>query len=345
MPGTQVVKVYPYQYSATQMVYLIDTPGFDDSTRTDTQVLREIASWLSYSYTHEILLHGIIYLHRISDRRMQGSALKNLFTFKRLCGDNALKKVLLVTTMWDDVPQETAEAREKQLIEMPEYWARMIQKGSTTYRHSNTTASARGIIARIVEGDRHAVTLDMQDEMVNQKQDVLDTSACREINKEISAQIAMQQATWRQELEDSREQLLEAIRLKDVETQKEFAEMRAEHQRQIAELEGAREKLRVSAEQLAEERERRQQQANEETKKLKEELQNVRKENREITSVISTVDKPPPYQASSASGGSQAPTSAATTTPITGRWISIDRVFWLSRSGSSLVLVTMNDGM
>ncbi|KAK1757755.1 hypothetical protein QBC47DRAFT_400088 [Echria macrotheca] len=27
-------------------IYLIDTPGFDDTTRPDTEILREIAVWL-----------------------------------------------------------------------------------------------------------------------------------------------------------------------------------------------------------------------------------------------------------------------------------------------------------
>lgn len=80
-------------------VYLIDTPGFDDTNRSDTQVLTEIATWLGDSYRSKVLLHGIIYLHRITDVRMSGSARRNLLMFKHLCGDEYLKKVILVTTM------------------------------------------------------------------------------------------------------------------------------------------------------------------------------------------------------------------------------------------------------
>ena len=43
-------------------VFLVDTPGFDDTDRSDTEVLREIASWLTASYSNSIKLHGIIYL-------------------------------------------------------------------------------------------------------------------------------------------------------------------------------------------------------------------------------------------------------------------------------------------
>jgi hypothetical protein len=120
--GAMMADVYAHELSSEQTVYLIDTPGFDDTHRSDAKVLREIAAWLTHSYSHKndkILLNGIIYLHRISDSRMKGSAKKNLLMFEKLCGEDALKKVILVTTMWDKVPLDEAEAREKQLSRHP----------------------------------------------------------------------------------------------------------------------------------------------------------------------------------------------------------------------------------
>ena len=80
--------------------YLIDTPGFDDTHKTDTQVLREITNWLSTAYTADLKLTGIIYLHRILDVKMGGSAMKNLRMFKKLRGDDSLGSVVLATTFW-----------------------------------------------------------------------------------------------------------------------------------------------------------------------------------------------------------------------------------------------------
>lgn len=94
-----IVDVYAYELSASRTAYLIDTLDFDDTNRSDTEVLREIADWLAVSYSNKMLLHDVIYLHRITDVRMQDSAKKNLLMFKKLCDDDALRKVVLVTTM------------------------------------------------------------------------------------------------------------------------------------------------------------------------------------------------------------------------------------------------------
>jgi hypothetical protein len=135
-PGTSTVTVYPCTIDAKTTVYLVDTPGFDDTNRSDTEVLRELASWLTRSYTANITLSGIIYLHKISDNRMQGSAKRNLYMFKKLCGDSALKNVILGTTMWDKVSETEGIARERELTSTPDFWGWMMDQGSRVFRHT-----------------------------------------------------------------------------------------------------------------------------------------------------------------------------------------------------------------
>jgi len=109
---TVEVEIYACDMYPERTIYFIDTPGFDDTNRSDTEVLRELANWLTKSYSDSIKLNGILYFHRISDVRMQGSAKKNLLMFKKLCGEDALRNVILVTSMWDRVSMEDGNKRE-----------------------------------------------------------------------------------------------------------------------------------------------------------------------------------------------------------------------------------------
>ncbi|KAF4337929.1 hypothetical protein FBEOM_8184 [Fusarium beomiforme] len=181
---TSIVDVYPYEVTADFTVYLIDTPGFDDTGRSDTEVLSEIAAWLTDSYKHEIRLHGIIYLHRISDVRMQGSAKKNLVTFKELCGEDALKKVVLASTMWDIVPLEKATKREGELKNTPEFWGWMLSKGSSIHRYNNTAESAREIILSLA-GHNAPIATDLQKQMVDEGKSLDETSAGQGLKAEL----------------------------------------------------------------------------------------------------------------------------------------------------------------
>jgi hypothetical protein len=69
-----------------------------------------------HSYKGKVTLAGVIYMHRISDIRMSGTARRNFTMFRKLCGENALSNVVLVTTMWGNlVDMEEGEAREREL--------------------------------------------------------------------------------------------------------------------------------------------------------------------------------------------------------------------------------------
>ena len=84
-------------------VYFADTPGFDDSSRADTDVLRNIVTWLGAMRENRLKLSGIIYLHRISDTRVGGTACRNLRMLQNLVGPDNMSNVLLVSTRWEEV--------------------------------------------------------------------------------------------------------------------------------------------------------------------------------------------------------------------------------------------------
>ena len=96
-------------------------------------------------------LVGFIYLYEIAQPRMFGASRKNLETFKKICGNDAPKNVVIGTTKWGDVSLEKGQQREQQLKDI--YWGEMLQQGSVTMRVHADSSSAWEIVNRILEND------------------------------------------------------------------------------------------------------------------------------------------------------------------------------------------------
>lgn len=94
--------------------------------------------------------------------------------FQNLCGPQALKNVVLVTTMWDEVEQEDGRYREAQLS--AQYWNTMLELGCHTSRFHNTMESAWDIVSQFQNAP---CTVLLQEELVDQKLDLEETSAAR----------------------------------------------------------------------------------------------------------------------------------------------------------------------
>lgn len=84
-------------------LYLADTPGFDEISRSDTDVLINIVTSLQTMRKEHIKLSGIIYLHRITDTRIGGAASRNLRMLHELVGTDKMKNVLFVSNRWEEV--------------------------------------------------------------------------------------------------------------------------------------------------------------------------------------------------------------------------------------------------
>jgi hypothetical protein len=191
----EATKVCFPEHSCSDIVF-VDTPGFDDTNKSDGEILEMLAQWLKttsvslstdnialiqffFSYERGIKLSGILYLHRISDNRMAGTPLSNLRVFQKLCGANALRNVILTTTMWDEVQIEEGDRREKEL--RGKYWKTMIDRGSTVARYLNTTESAWDIVMPILLDLNERSALELQREMVELKKQLPETKAGMEL--------------------------------------------------------------------------------------------------------------------------------------------------------------------
>ncbi|KAJ6132584.1 hypothetical protein N7471_007799 [Penicillium samsonianum] len=249
---TAKVDVYAYKASPDRTVYLIDTPGFDDTSKNDTEILSEIATWLGASYRSKILLHGIIYLHRITDVRMQGSARRNIQTFRDLCGEDALKKVILVTTMWDKVQSSEGDMREKQLKDTKDFWGWMLSKGSTCHRHDNTETTARDIVHRLAK-QKNPIITDIQKQLVDQNLQLDQTAA----GKGIQSETLKERAKWMKEQQKFEKERREAMRQKDREKEEIMREERDMSAAMIRKANQDMEAMRLNMEELVAQREER----------------------------------------------------------------------------------------
>ncbi|KAG6331812.1 hypothetical protein ID866_7280 [Astraeus odoratus] len=170
--ATQNIKEFKLDRDGRHYVF-VDTPSFDDIDRSDREVLRTIADWLDKKYRGRVKLAGVVYTHRITDNRMSGSACKNLDLFTKICGDNAAKRVRLVTTMWDTAANLTmAESRVEQLE--GNFWKPLLDVGVRHERFRNTTENAWGIVNGLI-GETAALLL--QEELAGTSSQLYETTA------------------------------------------------------------------------------------------------------------------------------------------------------------------------
>ena len=190
-------------------------------------------------------LAGVIYIHRISDKRFTGITGRNFKMFRELCGDTTLKNVILVTNMWGEVSRDIGEAREDELTS--DFFKPVLDKGAQMARHHNTAQSAHDIIWRIMKN--RPVALQIQRELVDEHKDIVDTAAGGVINQELKEQIRKHQV----ELRMVQEEMMQAMKERDEEARQELEE---ESRKLQEEMERIKKDSEGMASNYAEEKER-----------------------------------------------------------------------------------------
>jgi hypothetical protein len=147
-------------------IHLIDTPGLDDTTRPDEDVFQELAYWMAKSCKMNVRIGGIVYLHRVTDPRVQGSALRGLRIFKKLCGVENYPGIVLATTRWDEVDSNIGSERVRELKERPEFWGELLAGGSYVSDTSAGKISALRIVDYFAKKNKRYI-LELQKEMVD----------------------------------------------------------------------------------------------------------------------------------------------------------------------------------
>jgi hypothetical protein len=177
-----------------------------------------------------VLLNGILYFHRISDHRIVDRPIENLRMFEKLCGKNAIHNVILTTTMWDVVDEETGRDREEEL--KSKYWQTMLERKSSTSRFLGTRESALRVIAPLIDAANAKSWFLLQQEMVDMRTKLREKSAGLNLCQE--TEVLLQQ----------RQQVLERIRKAPNKDKTPLQASRKEYQELMVQLDEAVKKMR-----------------------------------------------------------------------------------------------------
>lgn len=172
--------------------------------------------------------------------RVGGTARKSLRMLQQLCGEDRLQNIIIVTTWWGNVTKEIGDSREQQLGTSEALFKPLLDGGAQMVRYTDTFESAHDILGRVLRNQPSALRI--QEELVDEGKDILETAAGIELAREL----ALQAQRHKEELERIKEEMEEALSQKDVQSQKELEEaerdfearmQKALHDRQTLSLE------------------------------------------------------------------------------------------------------------
>ncbi|KAG8214926.1 hypothetical protein J3R82DRAFT_10113 [Butyriboletus roseoflavus] len=218
-------KVAPQKYKhrlssvpAETKVVLIDTPGFGDTTLTDSDIWKTIAASFVTSHRTGIHFTGIIYMQRISDVKVSGLSRQYFRIFQELCGEEVYPNVFFVTTNWDAITPEPGHSRYQELATKDIFFKPVLEKGrKNDASQQHACESALEIIRNLV--DMPPVVLRIQRELGGGV-DIMQTSVYKQIRELMSEMVAQRQ----KKLDTLIEEMAEAERDRDEETQEELQE-------------------------------------------------------------------------------------------------------------------------
>ena len=130
------------------------------------------------SYQRDIQLSGLLYFHDISQIPVGRSSLETFRLFERLCG-NDFRRIVLVTTMWDQATEEAGTKIEESLKCIQ--WSSLIQHGSSVKRFMKTRESAFEILIPIFDTVNETNALLLQREMNELGLQLKETTAGRSL--------------------------------------------------------------------------------------------------------------------------------------------------------------------
>ena len=121
---------------------------------------------------------------------------RNLRMFRELCGDNAASKVVLVTTMWDKMSDDStpkANAREEEL--KSRCWVNMIQLGAKAERFTNTKVRALDTVSKVLTMGANEQAILWQEELVDLGRELNETQTGKALYSQLQTLLSQQKET------------------------------------------------------------------------------------------------------------------------------------------------------
>lgn len=202
--------------------------------------------------------------------------------FRKLCGDNVLHNVVIVTTMWGVVDVGIGAARERELATDDILFKPVLDLGARMTRYMHNAVSAQAALIYVI--NNRPEPLRIQRELVDERKDIEDTDAGQELLRELAAMMKKHQ----EQLAALQTELQEALKAKDVESAKELESARNELSARIAQTENDRARL---SREFAEEKRQTERTLSEFTEALSEEATLRDRRERELTELISEADR------------------------------------------------------
>ncbi|EXJ74070.1 uncharacterized protein A1O5_02364 [Cladophialophora psammophila CBS 110553] len=228
---TESVKTYRCWDPEFETFWIIDTPGFTKTLRSDAEILRDIAGWLKRACLEGIQVTGILYFNSSPRGKSRPKRIDDLYLFIQLCGEQALRRVILVTDFGDKADATVEDTRQQEL-EHPQLFESVSINGSRIFRHTNGTATARQIVRHLLSirtGHEPGTYLQIQKEMVDEGKELDQTRAGQsmvaglamrhevsaEFRRKLKAELQSSLADSRRELSNHRRQQMEVKQVLD----------------------------------------------------------------------------------------------------------------------------------
>lgn len=138
-------------------------------------------------YVDKDPISDVIYVHDITIEKFAGSVGRFLLVFARMMGSNALRNTTLLTTKWDRDTRDNGklekERREKRFKDGP--WQALIKQGASVRMIDllRGRSAYRDIAKEVLQNI--PTTLQIQEELVDKKLQLNETSASQMLNKQL----------------------------------------------------------------------------------------------------------------------------------------------------------------